>query len=534
MLHTVKMIRAFYPEYADARIVAISPCIAKKREFADTDPEILNVTLVSISAALKDKGIDLASYSSLAFSGDKAERAVLFSSPGGLKATVLRERAELESRIRKIEGPALYPYLKSLPDSLEKGINPLVLDCLNCEKGCNGGTGTGCRSLSVDRLEAPVTARRSVQIEGGPRASRAAISAVRKVTDRYWKKDLYRREYVDRSKSAAFRTPTETELHATYTSLGKSESADFIDCGACGYDTCRAMAIAIFNGVNKPKNCHFFRAKLIAGVGEKIAGLSVVLGEEVQRSLGTALDLTDQFATLHDCSAKQSEAIHESASAIEEMLASLSNSSSIAKARGEALGALADTASSGRQALAKSLAAIASIQERAKGIENLSSAIADISEQTNLLAMNASIEAAHAGQAGKGFAVVANEVRKLAGLTANNSGEIRSTLKTLSGSVDEAVSLSEESNVKIGEIFEDLGSTSHGLEEIFGNLSEISAGSQQISSALESLSSVSKTVDTELVALEKMLKLMIDEIGELSRESTTKIKELGAQAKLEG
>jgi hypothetical protein len=534
MLHTVEMIRAFFPEYADARIVAVSPCIAKKREFAETDPDILNVTLSSLEASLKAGNLDLADFPEVGFFGGEAERAVLFSSPGGLKATVLRDLPELEPKIRKIEGPAIYPYLKELPESLARGHGPLIVDCLNCEKGCNGGTGTGRGSLPIDMLEAPVLARRSAQISGGPRSASAAAKSIRKTVGRYWRKGLYHRKYVDRSSRAALKSPTEKELQEIYGRLGKSSAADLVDCGACGYENCRTMAVAILNGRNKPENCHFFRAMRISLIGEKIAGLSVSLGEDVQRSLGTATELSNQLETLHGCSAKQRVALRESASAIEEMLASLSSSSSIARSRCDALGSLAGTASSGSQALAKSLSAISSIQERAKGIESLTSVIGDVSERTNLLAMNASIEAAHAGQAGKGFAVVANEVRKLAGMTAKSSGEIGSTLKNLTGSVDEAVALAKESSSRIGKIFGNLEDTSRGLEEIFGNLSEISAGSQQINGALESLSSISVTVDEALAAIEKTLKVMVDEIDELSRESTSKIKELGAQAKIAG
>ena len=154
MLHTVQLIRTFFPEYADYKIAVFSPCLAKRREFDETGLGDYNVTYKSIQKHLEDNRISLRNYEEKPFATPLAERAVLFSTPGGLKQTVMRENGTLDSAIRKIEGPEIiYEYLEKLPEMVQKGMNPLVVDCLNCELGCNGGPGTLNQGKSPDEVE---------------------------------------------------------------------------------------------------------------------------------------------------------------------------------------------------------------------------------------------------------------------------------------------------------------------------------------------------------------------------------------------
>ena len=114
MLHAMRMVREFHPDLASHKIAVISPCIAKRREFDETGLGDWNVTLDRVAKHLEKEGIKLASFPELQFDNPPAERAVLFSSPGGLKETVERELPGSEPGsgmiIRKLEGPAsIYP-----------------------------------------------------------------------------------------------------------------------------------------------------------------------------------------------------------------------------------------------------------------------------------------------------------------------------------------------------------------------------------------------------------------------------------------
>jgi len=161
MLHTIKMIKEFYPQYKDHKVAVISPCIAKKREFDETGLGDYNVTMIKLKEYCEKNHIALERFERCDYDNPSAERGVLFSTPGGLLETAVRWNSDLRGKIRKIEGPhTIYEYLDHLERDIARGVAPVVIDCLNCEKGCNGGTGTDCRETSVDELE-KLVARRS-------------------------------------------------------------------------------------------------------------------------------------------------------------------------------------------------------------------------------------------------------------------------------------------------------------------------------------------------------------------------------------
>ena len=113
MLHSIKMAKHYYPQLKNHKVVVISPCIAKKREFESTGYGDYNVTLRSLENYFSSQNIHLSQYPAIDFDNPPAERAVLFSTPGGLKETAKRWIPELAKKTRKIEGPAaIYPLFR--------------------------------------------------------------------------------------------------------------------------------------------------------------------------------------------------------------------------------------------------------------------------------------------------------------------------------------------------------------------------------------------------------------------------------------
>ena len=187
MLHTIRLVKKYYPRYRDHKVAVISPCIAKKREFFENGLGDFNVTLLSLTRHMKDTHIDLDSFPETEFDSPVAERAVLFSTPGGLMRTAERWHPELRNRIRKIEGPELiYDYLKKLPLMIEQGKAPLIVDCLNCSYGCNGGTGAPAKSSCPDEIEYWIEQRnREAQKRTGKRSVEKAVA-------RHWQPGVVR------------------------------------------------------------------------------------------------------------------------------------------------------------------------------------------------------------------------------------------------------------------------------------------------------------------------------------------------------
>ena len=261
ILHTIKMINEYYPEYRNHKIAIISPCIAKKREFVDTGLGDYNVTMLALKSLLKLQALE--KYPKVSYAGPAAERAAAFPIPGGLLNTLERYIPGIRREARKIEGVhTSYNYLKRVAEDLFKpDIEfPKLIDCLSCEMGCIGGPGAGNREKSLDELESPIR-KRSRELEKKFKLTRDSASRKKlyknyhNMLSRYWKPCLYKRKYRDLSENNSIKQPDETELKDVYKTMKKNSSTDIYDCTACGYGHCKGMATAIFNGLNKPDNC---------------------------------------------------------------------------------------------------------------------------------------------------------------------------------------------------------------------------------------------------------------------------------------
>jgi methyl-accepting chemotaxis protein len=144
---------------------------------------------------------------------------------------------------------------------------------------------------------------------------------------------------------------------------------------------------------------------------------------------------------------KQASAVEESASAIEEMTRNIENANQIAGKTQEISGNLNNVATEGGKSVHSSIGSIREVSEYSQQILKMLKLITDISKETNLLAMNASIEAAHAGEAGKGFAIVADEIRRLAENTNKNAKDIGEVVNTIVGKIDDSVNLAEKAGI---------------------------------------------------------------------------------------
>ena len=137
--------------------------LRKKREFDETglSETVYNVTIASIAKFIQNEQIKIDNYPEVEFTNPPAERAVTFSTPGGLIETARRDLPGVEYIARKIEGVNhIYHYLESLIGSIQGGFSPLVIDCLNCDYGCNGGPGTLNKDASLDRIESMINKRK--------------------------------------------------------------------------------------------------------------------------------------------------------------------------------------------------------------------------------------------------------------------------------------------------------------------------------------------------------------------------------------
>ncbi|HEX2960148.1 MAG TPA: methyl-accepting chemotaxis protein [Ignavibacteriales bacterium] len=558
MTHTMKMIRRYYPKYRNHKILVVSPCIAKKREFDEVKLGDYNVTLKSLSEFLRFSGIDLGSYPAVDYDNPPAERAVLFSSPGGLMKTAIRENAAILDITRKIEGPqSIYHYFEHLKDDIEKGSSPVLIDCLNCEFGCNLGTGTE-RKLTADEVEHLIEERK-LEMQNRYKGKFDKIPSqkkVKKVVDKYWEKGIYDRSYRDLSENfrSAIKIPNKKELEEVYRSMLKEKPEDFKDCAACGYNSCEKMAIAIFNGLNKASNCHAFLEKTEQYVEQnipyvekladgdltirfidegksKVAGIFQELNtaitniEALLTSTTQAVETTVSAATQISAGTEemaagansQSFQTSEVAGAIEEITRSILESSrnaELAKTNSNEASQSAHDGARKIEETKKGMHKIVSstkltaeklsmLAGRTNQIGEIAQVINDIADQTNLLALNAAIEAARAGEQGRGFAVVADEVRKLAERTTKATKEIADTIKAIQIEAGEANSSMDEAQRAVEEGMLMTESVAHALEQILSDnekaselVTLVANGNEEQSNSAEHISKNIESIST--------------------------------------
>ena len=190
----------------------------------------------------------------------------------------------------------------------------------------------------------------------------------------------------------------------------------------------------------------------------------------------------------------QSSAVSQTSSAIEEMTASINSIAKIANDKSASTQGLLQTVSTGRDKVSVSNNQIKDISTDVENMMDIISVINSIASQTNLLAMNAAIEAAHAGEYGKGFAVVADEIRKLAESTASNAKVISTSLKEAVGKMGSVLDAGNESEKAFKNVAEEVNDFVNAFSEISQSTNEVAEGNREILKAVDSLMQISQEI----------------------------------------
>ncbi|MCL2069398.1 MAG: methyl-accepting chemotaxis protein [Treponema sp.] len=307
-----------------------------------------------------------------------------------------------------------------------------------------------------------------------------------------------------RQASHVFEVLARGDLTQSISVKGRDELAQMMKTISQTQDSIKGLVQAIGDKARNLSSVGIEMQTMMAdsvGVIDKIGASTMIMtGKSANQAEGVAKTSAamDQIITnidnLDDNIEKQAQSISRSSSAIQEMISNITSITESLSRNESELQNLREASSEGNEALQKVSADIQEVSKESERLLEINKVIQTIASQTNLLAMNAAIEAAHAGEVGRGFAVVAEEVRKLAETSSQQAKTVSSVLKNIKDSLAKISSATLASLQQFEDINKGFEGVSAQSLEIRNSMVQQDAGNKEVLAAMNDTNEIAQSV----------------------------------------
>ena len=262
----------------------------------------------------------------------------------------------------------------------------------------------------------------------------------------------------------------------------------------------------------------------ITQISSSISNMTGELGSQtasVSQTADSVNKILKRISSLENLVALQAESVQGASSAVEQMIGNISEVNRSVDKMAVSFGTLEADAESGAKTQNELQEKISEIENQSKLLSEANAVIASIAAQTNLLAMNAAIEAAHAGEAGKGFAVVADEIRKLSETSTTQSKTIGEQLNSIQNTIGTVVEATQKGVQGYSRLASEIHETDSLVQQIKAAMAEQQEGSIQITNALHSMNDSTNEVQGASKEMSHDSRLIVEKIGTLQNETNS-------------